>query len=151
MSTQTSLFQQLRAWFAGAIGRDYGLSQLQAAAGRASFLRRPPAVHFNPLGTVHGGYTATLFDAALGLAVYSAAVADECFVTASLEVTYLRPLTAGALPLRTEACVHRREGRQVTAEATLHDSQGQLCAKARAIFMSPRSAQESAPLEHRPA
>lgn len=148
MSAQASLFQQLQAWFAGSIGQAYGISALQASAGRASFLGQPPAVHFNPLGTVHGGYTATLFDAVLGLAVYSAAAADELYVTASLEVTYLRPLTAGVLPLRTEARVLRREGRQLSAEAMLHDSQGQLCAKACAIFMSPRSTDAGAPLEH---
>ena len=67
----SSLFERLKAWLAGDIGADYGIAQLQAAAGVASFSSQPPAVHFNPLGGVHGGYTATLFDAALGLAVYS--------------------------------------------------------------------------------
>ncbi|PKM24831.1 MAG: thioesterase [Gammaproteobacteria bacterium HGW-Gammaproteobacteria-13] len=129
-----SLFQQLQAWLAGDIGTDYGISQLQAAAGVASFSSQPPAVHFNPLGGVHGGYTATLFDAALGLAVYSQASAEEVYVTASLQVNYLRPIGLAALPLRTEAHVQQREGRQVAVQATLHDAQGQLCANASGVF-----------------
>ncbi len=64
---------KLQVWLAGDIAADYGISQLQVAEGEASFSSQPPAVHFNPLGGVHGGYTATLFDAALGLAVYSQA------------------------------------------------------------------------------
>lgn len=140
MSMPPTIFQLLLEWLGGAVGADYGLAELQAAAGQASFSSRPPAGHFNPLGTVQGGYTATLFDAALGLAVYSAAAVDEVYVTASLEVSYLRPLTAQVLPLRTTARVLRREGRQVFAEASLWDVQGQVCATARAVFMSPRAA-----------
>src|SRR3990167_6199774 len=131
---QVSLFEQLQAWLAGDIGADYGISQLQAAAGLSGFSSQPPAVHFNPLGGVHGGYTATLFDAALGLAVYSQASAEEVYVTASLQVNYLRPIGFAALPLRTEARVQQREGRHVAVQATLHDAQGQLCANASAVF-----------------
>ena len=97
------MLQRLHRWFAGDIGEAYGISQLRTAAGTASFVGQPPAMHFNPLGGVQGGYTATLFDAALGFAVYSAAAADALYVTASLHVHYLRPLLAEALPLRTEA------------------------------------------------
>ena len=130
----SSLFERLKLWLTGDIAADYGISQLQAAAGVASFSSQPPAVHFNPLGGVHGGYPATLFDAALGLAVYSQASAEEVYVTASLQVNYLRPIGLAALPLHTEACVQQREGRQVAVQATLHDAQGQLCANASAVF-----------------
>lgn len=135
----SSLFEQLQVWLTGDIAADYGISQLQAAEGEASFSSQPPAVHFNPLGGVHGGYTATLFDAALGLAVYSQAGAEEVYVTASLQVNYLRPIGLAALPLRTEARVLRRDGRQVSTQATLHDVQGQLCATASAVFTCLRN------------
>jgi len=130
----SSLFERLKAWLAGDIGANYGIAQLQAAAGVASFSSQPPAVNFNPLGGVHGGYTATLFDAALGLAVYSQACAEEVYVTASLQVNYLRPIGLAALPLRTEARVQQREGRNVAVQATLHDAQGLLCANASGVF-----------------
>lgn len=135
-----SIFQRLQVWFAGDVGEAYGISHLQAMAGQASFNSQPPAVHFNPLGGVNGGYTASLFDAALGLAVYSTAEAGEIYVTASLHIDYLRPLLADALPLRTEARVVQRAGREITAEATLHNARGQLCATAHALFKSPRGA-----------
>jgi uncharacterized protein (TIGR00369 family) len=115
VSLHASLFQPLQAWQAGEIGAHYGISQLQAAAGAAGFSSQPPVVHFNPLGGVHGGYTATLIDAALGLAVYSQAANEEVYVTAILQVNYLRPIHAQALPLRTEAKVLQRDGRQVSA------------------------------------
>lgn len=137
---EASTFQRLQAWLAGGIGQAYGISALQVEAGLTRFIGQPAAVHFNPLGTVHGGYTATLFDAALGLAVYSAAEADAVYVTASLEVAYQRPLTAEGLPLHIEARLARREGRRVFAEASLHDCQGRLCAQASALFMRPREA-----------
>jgi uncharacterized protein (TIGR00369 family) len=135
-----SLFEQLQAWLTADIGAHYGISQLHAAAGVASFCSHPPAVHFNPLGGVQGGYTATLFDAALGVAVYSQACAGEVYVTASLQVNYLRPIPLSALPLRTEARVQQRDGRQVAAQATLHDAHGQLCANANAVFTCLRGA-----------
>lgn len=139
-----SLFEQLQGWLAGDIGTDYGISQLQAAAGVAGFSSQPPAVHFNPLGGVHGGYIATLFDAALGLAVYSQASAEAVYVTASLQVNYLRPIRLSGLPLRTEARVLQHDGRQVSAQATLHDAQGQLCATASAVFTCLRSTVQGA-------
>ena len=135
-----SVLQRLHRWFAGDIGRAYGISQLHAAAGTASFVGQPPAMHFNPLGGVQGGYTAALFDAALGFAVYSAAAADALYVTASLHIDYLRPLLADALPLRVEAQVLRRDGREVAVAANLHDARGQLFASAHAIFKAPRGA-----------
>ena len=140
MASPASVFDQLLDWLGGSLGQAHGISALQAAAGRTRFCARPTAEHFNPLGGVHGGYTATLFDAALGLAVYSAAEPDAVYVTASLEVTYLRPLDAQAVPLSVEAQLLHRDGRQVMAEASLQDCQGRLCARASARFTQPRAA-----------
>ncbi|WP_369958688.1 PaaI family thioesterase [Pseudomonas benzenivorans] len=140
MEGEASIFQCLHDWLGGSAGRAYGISALQAEAGWTRFAARPMAEHFNPLGTVHGGYTATLFDAALGLAVYSAAGSDVVHVTAKLEVTYLRPIEAQVLPLSVEARLLRREGRAVLADATLRDCHGRLCAQASARFVQPGSA-----------
>ena len=40
---------------------------VEAALGRAVFQGRPPPRHYNPLGSVHGGWFATLLDSAVGL------------------------------------------------------------------------------------
>ena len=39
--------------------------------GQAVFQGTPALAHFNPLGTVHGGWFATLLDSALGCAVHT--------------------------------------------------------------------------------
>jgi len=39
--------------------------------GRVVFQGRPGFAHYNPMGTVHGGWIATLLDSALGCAVQS--------------------------------------------------------------------------------
>jgi len=40
--------------------------------GRAVFQGRPGPAHLNPMGTVHGGWTATLLDSALGCCLHAA-------------------------------------------------------------------------------
>lgn len=42
---------------------------LEADVGRATFQGIPLLKHYNPLGTVHGGWFVTLMDSALGCAV----------------------------------------------------------------------------------
>src|SRR4051812_21126495 len=44
---------------------------IEVAAGRAVFQGTPLQEHLNPLGTVHGGWFATLLDSALGCAVHT--------------------------------------------------------------------------------
>ena len=39
--------------------------------GHAVFTGTPQEFHYNPLGTVHGGFGATLLDSAMGCAVHS--------------------------------------------------------------------------------
>src|SRR5512146_64124 len=48
---------------------DFGLSELKP--GRAVFTGRPGKQHYNPSGTVHGGFAATLLDSAMGCAVHT--------------------------------------------------------------------------------
>ena len=50
---------------------DFTLTEIEN--GRAVFEGTPALKHYNPLGTVHGGYTATLLDSCMGCAVHSTA------------------------------------------------------------------------------
>ncbi|WP_377268001.1 PaaI family thioesterase [Peterkaempfera sp. SMS 1(5)a] len=72
---------------------------------------------YNPLGTVHGGYLATLLDSALGCAVMSLLPAGIGYTTVQLNVNMVRAVHAGVGLLRCEAqTVH--VGRTIgTAEA----------------------------------
>ncbi len=69
------------------------------------------------MGTVHGGYLATLLDSALGSAVLTRLPAGTGYTTAQLNVHLVRPVTARTGKLRaTGTSVH--VGRTVgTAEA----------------------------------
>ena len=48
---------------------DYSLVEVDK--GRAVFQGAPQLMHYNPLGSVHGGWYATLLDSALGCAVHT--------------------------------------------------------------------------------
>ena len=72
------------------------------------------------MGSVHGGYAATLLDSACGIATHSALAAGRGHTTLELKVSYLRSLSddSGAF-----------------AEATLHDGAGRLCATASSTLL----------------
>ena len=49
--------------------------------GRVVFSGTPDEDMYNPIGTVHGGYAATLLDSALGCAVHSMLKAGQGYTT----------------------------------------------------------------------
>jgi acyl-coenzyme A thioesterase PaaI-like protein len=53
------------------IAETLDFSLISVEAGKAVFQGTPQFKHYNPLGSVHGGWFATLLDSALGCAVQS--------------------------------------------------------------------------------
>ncbi|WP_205316179.1 PaaI family thioesterase [Novosphingobium sp. P6W] len=53
---------------------------------------------FNPIGSVHGGYAATLLDSACGCAVHSSLPVGQGYTTLELKVAYQRALDEAAGP-----------------------------------------------------
>ena len=51
-----------------------------------------PAVHGNPMGTIHGGVLCDLADAAIGTAHATTLVEGESFTTIDLRINFFRPL-----------------------------------------------------------
>ncbi|HXZ48479.1 MAG TPA: PaaI family thioesterase [Usitatibacter sp.] len=96
--------------------------------GFAVFQGRPRLEHYNPLGTVHGGWFATLLDSAMGCAVQSTLAAGKGYTTMEFKVNLVRPLTDAVEVVRAEGrSLHT--GRQVaTAEARLVGPDGKLYA-----------------------
>jgi uncharacterized protein (TIGR00369 family) len=80
------------------------------------------------MGTVHGGWTATLLDSALGCAVYSTLPAGKAYTTAELKVNIVRPLTDKVPFVRAEGRIIHVGGRMATADAKLTGSDGKLYA-----------------------
>ena len=73
--------------------------------GRVVFEGTPEEYHYNPLGVVHGGMTATLLDSALGCCVNSCLDAGDFYTTLELKVNYLRPVTLDTGRVRAVATI----------------------------------------------
>ena len=71
---------------------DFHLAEVEA--GHAVFEGQPGPHVYNPIGSVHGGYAATLLDSACGCAVHSMLRADQIYTTLELKTAYHRAMTA---------------------------------------------------------
>lgn len=103
---------------------------VEVEKGRVVFQGHPSRAHYNPIGSVHGGYHATLLDSCVACAVQSTLEAGQGYTTIELKVNYLRALTDQVGPVRAEGkAIHT--GRQIgTAEGRLYDASGRLYAHA---------------------
>jgi uncharacterized protein (TIGR00369 family) len=110
------------------ISRTLDFILVEADAGRVVFQGRPGFAHYNPMGTVHGGWFATLLDSALGCAVASILAAGKAYTTAELKVNIVRPLTDKVPLVRAEGHVIHGGGRMATADARLTGPDGKLYA-----------------------
>lgn len=98
--------------------------------GKAIFQGRPQPRHYNPMGTVHGGWFAAMLDSALGSAVHSTLPAGKAYTTLELKVNLVRALTAAVSCVRAEGTL-LYAGRQVaTSEARIVGPDGKLYAHA---------------------
>lgn len=106
------------------------MTLLEVGNGRAVFQGIPLMQHYNPMGTVHGGWFAALLDSAMGCAVQSTLSAGRSYTTAELSMNIVRSASRMTGPLRAAgAVVHG--GRQITtAEARIEDEKGKLYAHA---------------------
>jgi len=75
------------------IARLMNFTLTEAGDGVAVFRGVPLFDHYNPLGTVHGGWTATILDSALGCAVHTRLPAGSGYSTAEFKVNLVRPIT----------------------------------------------------------
>lgn len=103
---------------------------IRVEPGVAVFQGRPGFSHNNPMGTVHGGWFATLLDSAMGCAVHTKLPAGKTYTTLELKLNLVRALTDSVPLVRAEGrLVH--VGRQVaTAEGRLVGPDGKLYAHA---------------------
>jgi uncharacterized protein (TIGR00369 family) len=103
---------------------------LEAEVGRVAFQGRPSVAHYNPMGTVHGGWFATLLDSALGCSVMTMLPPGKAYTTAELKINIVRPLTDKVPLVRAEATIIHNGGRMATADARLTGPDGKLYAHA---------------------
>ena len=72
-----------------------GFHLIEVENGRAVFEGLPEYRHYNPIGTVHGGFAATLLDSALGCAVFSTLSKGDAWTTLELKFNLVRPADQG--------------------------------------------------------
>ena len=92
--------------------------------GRALFRGIPGEQHLNPIGSVHGGFAATLLDSALGCAVHTTLPAGVGYSTLELAVNLVRGITPATGPVLAEGTVVHAGRRTATAEARLTAEDG---------------------------
>ncbi len=105
-----------------------GFALRGVSRGGAEFVGQPGERHYNPLGTVHGGFATTLLDSCMGCAVHSMLDAGIGYTTMELKVNLIRPISADTGEVRavgTTIHVGRRSG---IAEGRLLDADDKLLA-----------------------
>ena len=105
---------------------DYALVQVDK--GRAVFQGMPQLMHYNPLGSVHGGWYATLLDSALGCAVHTMLEPGQGYTTAELGIHIVRGASERSGPLRAIGSVVHCGRQLATAEARIVGPDGKLYA-----------------------
>ena len=103
---------------------------VEVDAGQAVFQGTPGVAHYNPLGSVHGGWFATLLDSALGCAVHTMMPAGRGYTTAELGVNLVRAIGPKVQRVRAEGKVIHCGRQLATAEARLVGPDGTLYAHA---------------------
>lgn len=117
------------------IGQTMDFTLVEVERGRVVFEGSPSERVYNPIGTVHGGYAATLLDSACGCAVHSNLEVDQAYTTAELKVAYHRAMTKDTGPVRAEGKIITMGRRLAFAEARLTDSEGRLYASATSTLL----------------
>lgn len=113
-----------------AIAKTLDFMLLSVGPGLAVFQGTPLAQHLNPLGTIHGGWAATLLDSALGCSVHTMMPPGRGYTTAELSVNYVKGLTPKVQRVRAEGKVIHCGRQLATAEARLVGPDGTLYAHA---------------------
>lgn len=121
---------------------------VHVAPGEAVFQGRPSAEYLNPLGTLHGGWYATLLDSAAGCAVHTTLQPGRAYTTLEFKMNLVRAIGPEVQCVRAEGrTVH--VGRQTaTAESRLVGPDGKLYAHASTtclFFDLPAAAAQSKP------
>jgi uncharacterized protein (TIGR00369 family) len=135
--------EQLKAAFGGpvrpGIGQTLGFRIVALEEGRVVFAGTPGREVYNPIGTVHGGYAATLLDSACGCAVHSRLSPGQAYTTLELKVAYHRAMTAETGEVFAEGRVVSMGRRAAFADATLKDAAGKLYASATSSLLVMQS------------
>lgn len=120
-----------------------GFTRGSAEPGFVVFQAMPGPQHYNPIGSVHGGFAATLLDSAMGCAVQSMLPAGSGYTTLEFKVSLIRAIATDTGEVRAEGRALNVGRRVGTAEGRLLDAEGRLLAHASTtclVFEFPKAA-----------
>lgn len=112
------------------IGETLDIRLIEVEDGRVVFEATPDIHLYNPLGTVHGGFAATMLDFACAYAVLSKMVPGQSFSTLEIKVAYHKAMTRETGPVRAEGKIVTFGRRVAYTEARLTDLDDKLYASA---------------------
>lgn len=123
----------LRKMFAGELPHATMMQQVGLVGGSAEpglvvFRAIPGPQHYNPIGSVHGGFAATLLDSAMGCAVQSMAPAGVGYTSLEFKISLIRAISQDTGEVRAEGRALNVGRRIGTAEGRLLDAKGRLLA-----------------------
>jgi uncharacterized protein (TIGR00369 family) len=110
------------------IARTLGYDITEVESGRVVISAEPDENLLNPAGTVHGGFSATLLDSCMGLAIQSTLEKGLSSTTLEFKISLVRPITPQTGPIRAEGVVLQRGRRVGMAEGKITDTAGKLLA-----------------------
>ncbi|WP_430593238.1 PaaI family thioesterase [Humidisolicoccus flavus] len=112
------------------IGSHIGLEFSSVEDGEVVMTAVPDESHYNPVGSVHGGFFATLLDSACGCAVHTTLPAGVAYTSLELKVSFLRAITAETGIVTARGWVTKRGRSASFAEAEIRDQEGRVLATA---------------------
>lgn len=124
--------QLLAVWNACGYYRLVGMRVVRADAAGSRLEMEVGVEHLQAYGTAHGGITAGLLDAAMGLAALAAVPPEEGCATVEMKLNFTAAARPG--PLAAEGRVLHLGRRLVTASAEARDPAGTLVAVAQGTF-----------------
>jgi uncharacterized protein (TIGR00369 family) len=101
---------------------------IEVERGRAVFQGTPKPEFFNPIGSIHGGWTATLLDSCMACAVHTTVPKGQGYTTVEFKLNLVRPIMPDTGPLRAEGKVINAGRTIATSEGRLVDANGKLYA-----------------------
>lgn len=108
----------------------FNMETISYQEGEVVFAATPEPKHYNPIGTVHGGFAATLLDSACGTAVHTTLRPGQAYTSLEIKVNFLRAMTAETGRVTVRGWVVRPGSKAAYAEADIRDADGRILASA---------------------
>lgn len=112
------------------ISAHMNMTGMRAEPGEVFMEGEPDASHYNPIGSVHGGFYATLLDSVCGCAVQTTLPAGQAYTSLEIKVSFLRSITVDTGTVYAHGWVTKPGSKAAFAEGDLRDGAGKLLATA---------------------